>query len=257
VNRKKPGPKGYLRNPYPAEQWVSDSEGRDVFLGPTAATIATHELHVHESDLRAFFRKHNKELVAQPGERLSSAVLRITKLAADALTDTNALLWSGRGRAEEVENLDQRRPSVPWGRGGSRRHVGPEPPQKAEDKCLWLDTSRMPAVMKRYDRPSQSWLNSGEVDSSIAADKAKAVAFLFLWGQSFSSHLRTSWRALPLGLREPISRMLRGGMGRAGRSGRPAYLACATLGVLLDAAPEKIADLLNNYRRTRRHHLKG
>jgi hypothetical protein len=43
--------------------------------------------------------------------------------------------------------------------------------------------------------------------------------------------------------------MLRGDMGRAGKSGRPAYLACATLAVLLDTTPEKIADFLANYRR--------
>jgi hypothetical protein len=46
-------------------------------------------------------------------------------------------------------------------------------------------------------------------------------------------------------------RMLQDKMGRAGKSGRPAYLACATLATLLDVSPTRMSDILTNYRRRR------
>jgi hypothetical protein len=142
-----------------------------------------------------------------------------------------------------------RRASRPWGKGGTRRYVGSKPPAKAEDKCLWLDTSPTPAMLKRYDRDSKSWRDLLEVDEAIAADKITAERFVADMTRPVLWRLETSWPRVQLGLRDPVARMLRGQMGRAGKSGRPTYLACATLGALLDTTPEKIADLLSSYRR--------
>jgi hypothetical protein len=143
--------------------------------------------------------------------------------------------------------------SRPWGRGGSRRHVGPMPPAKAEHKCLWIDTSIRPARLKRYDKHSGSWRDDGQIHESIAGDQITAERWLADWVRPIPSRVETKCPRLLLGLREPVANMLRRQMGRAGKSGRPAFLACATLGVLLDTTPEKIADLLGYYRRSRRH----
>ena len=44
--------------------------------------------------------------------------------------------------------------------------------------------------------------------------------------------------------------MLANRMGQAGRNGRPAYLACATLAALLKVDTKHVVELLANYRRT-------
>lgn len=50
-------------------------------------------------------------------------------------------------------------------------------------------------------------------------------------------------------LHSDITSMLKNRVGRAGKSGRPAYLACATLAALLKVDTMKVVDLLANYRR--------
>jgi hypothetical protein len=60
--------------------------------------------------------------------------------------------------------------------------------------------------------------------------------------------IRWPHRALPL--RDDIKSMLANRTGRAGKSGRPAFLACAALAALLEVDTIKVVDLLANYRRT-------
>ncbi len=91
-----------------------------------------------------------------------------------------------------------------------------------------------------------------EVDASIAANKFVAEKFVADMTRAIGSSLSTSWPGIMLRLREHVARMLRGETGRAGKSGRPAYLAYATLGALLDTTPEKIGDFLHNHRYGRR-----
>jgi hypothetical protein len=248
MGSKKPGPKRLLKNPRPVERWMTDANGCDVCIG-TTDKVGPSELDFAEGVLRAYFRHHREELVPRPREALHAARWRITRLATNALSDTNAVRWSGY-QHEKVVDLHPKRLSRPWGRGGSRRHVGPKPPPKAENKCLWLDTSKTPAVLKIYDRKAQSWRSICEVDQSIAKNKFEAEKFV----ADMTRHpnpwqLRTSWPRVMVGLRGHVTNMLGRNMGRAGKSGRPAYLACATLGVLLDNTPERIADFLANYRR--------
>jgi hypothetical protein len=248
MGRKKPGPKGLLTNPRPVEMFSFDGT-REVLVG-TTNPVGPAELDPAERHLRSFFKKHSEQLVAGRRERFDAAVSRIIRLAEAALSDAG-IWWSGYEREWTVDNpaFLQKRASRPWGRGGGRRHIGPKPPVKVEHKCLWLDTSAKPSLLKRYDRHSHSWQLVCEVDASIAGSEAKAGKFLVDMTRPTSWLRDTRWPAVKLGLRTYVSRMLRGQMGRAGKSGRPAFLACAILGVLLDITPEKVADLLSNYRR--------
>jgi hypothetical protein len=254
--RKKPGPKGLLKNPRPVE-WTDD-EGQPI---PGPIEVAGHELDNAERQIRKYFREHRGQLVVQAGEASASAVSRLTKLAAEALTETQAAWWSGYAVDHVLDNPAAFRSwnssilipvSRPWGRGGRRRHVGPVPPAKVEHKCLWIDTSSRPARLKRYDKHSRSWQVDMELHDSIAGDKITAEKWLANWTRPKSWHLGTKWPRLLLGLREPVMRMLQDKMGRAGKSGRrPAYLACATLATLLDVSPTRMSDILTNYRRRR------
>ncbi len=244
--RKKRGPKGTLKNPRPVE--VSADEGGSGVQSIKTDEISALDLDCDERGLRAYFLEHRAELVARPRESAGAAALRIARLAVDALS-VAGVWWSGYEKFVDVPESFRRRLSRPWGRGGTRRHVGPVPPPKFEDKCLWLDTSRAPALLKQYDRPSQSWRSLGNVGGSIASDRVSAEKFVADMTREPLVTFRTSWPGSMLNLRPSVTRMLTGKMGRAGKSGRPAYLACATLAALLDTTPEKIADFLNNHRR--------
>jgi hypothetical protein len=238
--RKKPGPKGTLKNPRPV----------DINDGPPIETVEIDaaQLDSDEHDLRDYLLEHRRELLAGPREPQHEAIPRITRLALDALTEVG-IWWSGDQKFLDDPASPTRRLSRPWGRGGTRRHVGPTPPAKFEDRCLWLDTSGKQATLKQYHRASKSWATLGEVDDSITADAVSAERFVADMTREPFVTFRSAWPRLSPKLRASVTRMLTGRMGRAGRSGRPAYLACATLAALLDTTPKRIMDLLANYRR--------
>ena len=265
MGRKKPGPKARLKNPRPVEFWGTDEDSGKEVLIDTTDEVSASLLDDAEQMLRKYFKMRGKELLRRPSEPLEDAVRRITGIVVGrvpgqaprqrhnpeggALFQTGAAWWSGYVR----DGFQLSRPSRPWGRGGRRRWVGQRPPRKAEDKCYWLDTSATPALLKQYDRRSRSWHSLFEVDQSIAGNNANGLRFLESMSQR--TILRVLWpepgRALP----PYVKAMLEGAMGRAGKSGRPAYLACATLATLLDLSPEqpvtpeKIFDRLASYRR--------
>jgi hypothetical protein len=248
--RAKPGPKGWLKNPRPIDEGKTE---------PGPPEISAAQLDDAERALRRYLRERRGQLVAGVEEPVSAAVFRISKLAAEALSETGVAWWSGYAVERLVPNPAAFRSwnpeilipvSLPWGRGGRRRHVGPEPPVKAEHECLWLDTSAQPAMIKEYNKHAQSWRDFMEVGESIAGDKIKAGTWLVLLHRRTPVRLETSWPRVLRELRQPITNMLQGKTGRTGKSGRPAFLAYATLGALLDTTPETIADLLGNYRRS-------
>ena len=103
MSGKKRGPKGVLKNPRPVEQRGTGDDGSDVCVG-TTDEIGPGELDWAERTLRAYFRKRSKELVARQGEALQAAVGRITRLATDALSETNAVWWSGYQIERTVDN---------------------------------------------------------------------------------------------------------------------------------------------------------
>lgn len=39
-------------------------------------------------------------------------------------------------------------------------HIGPTPPDDPKDKKLWLDTSTVPNVMKRWDAATEQWIKA-------------------------------------------------------------------------------------------------
>src|SRR5262245_32093821 len=91
--RRKPGPKGVLKNPRPVDYSVIDDEGRE-FVS-TTDEVGPHQLGPTESDLRAYFRERCRELVVEPGEALGRAKTRICKLAVAALSQSESRWWSG------------------------------------------------------------------------------------------------------------------------------------------------------------------
>jgi hypothetical protein len=245
-------------------------------IGREGTEVAAHELDDAEQRLRAYFLKRRDELSPRPREATTAALSRITRIATDAPSATNAAWWSAYAIERELLNPAAFRPprrqrkslptsmlsrpwnppelrkvSRPWGRSGRRRHVGPEPPTKVEHKCLWIDTSSRPARLKRYDKHSRSWRVDMEIHDSIAGDKITAEKWLTDWARPVASEiiLHVAWPQIGRLLPVHVTTMLRGG--RPVKSGRPAYLACATLAALLDVSPTKVADLLANYRRRR------
>lgn len=257
----------------------------------TTDKVAPADVDYSERALRDYLSKRRTELQEQRGETVGNAVWRIRRLTSKALSETNAVWWSGYEKQRGVENpgafappkrksklhpslirkpsgrrwLDRhllespwnppslRKSSRPWGRGGARRHVGPTPPPKAEHKCQWIDTSTVPALWKQYDRHTQTWTWNPAVTihQSIAGDQRKAERFLASMQLPVRRLQHTSWPVVMMAtsLRDSIARMVRGEAKLASKSGRPGYLACATLGALLDKTPEQIADFLTNYRR--------
>jgi len=70
-----------------------------------------------------------------------------------------------------------------------------------------------------------------------------------IWTLLSDVELRVRWPRL-IALHEDIEIMLASRMSQAGRNGRPAYLACATLAALLKVDTKHVVELLANYRRT-------
>jgi hypothetical protein len=116
-----------------------------------------------------------------------------------------------------------------------------------EHKCLWADTSSQPAQIKLYDKHSRSWRVLMWMEPDVS--KADAERWLTDLTRPRETLLHVAWPQIGRALPAHVTTMLRGG--RPVKSGRPAYLACATLAALLDVSPTKVADLLANYRRRR------
>jgi hypothetical protein len=107
--------------------------------------------------------------------------------------------------------------------------------------------------VKRYDRHSKLWRQLETIaDPAVTANTGAAYRYITDWHGRHGQTADESWPALHRLLREPVVRLLKGDMGRAGKDGRPAYLAYAILAALLHMTPEKIRDFLGNYRHPRR-----
>ena len=241
--RRKPEPRAFLCNPRPIDVGDGDKAHK-------TSRIAASDLDDDESTLRRYLRTRQNELVAQPRESEPVAVSRIIQLAVDGLIATGAAWWSGY---RCVKPHPPRRLSRLWGRGGRRRYVAATPPRKAEHKCIWLDTSQMPARIKQWDRPTQSWkLQELIHDPIVTTNKRDAYKYITTWYGRRERGADESWPALRRLLRRSVLRMLRNEMGRAGKDGRTAFLACATIASLLDVTPERVRDFLGNHRYPRR-----
>lgn len=63
MGRKKPGPKGLLKNPRPVS--LDDDKGKVVLV---TDEIGSRDLDDAERDLRSYFGECRKQLVVRPGE---------------------------------------------------------------------------------------------------------------------------------------------------------------------------------------------
>jgi hypothetical protein len=231
--RRKPGPKGRIRNPAP----VRDSDGE-----PLGEWLDGDDLDTTEVALRTRFVAERLKLSARVGEPPDFAVNRIVALVKNVLAEGEAPWWSGRGHVTIDDPMP--RPSR-GGTGWTSHGVGPKPLRRPVDGCLWVDTSRTPAMVRRWDGRTKAWRAQRTLPHGMSPDDFIDFATRPMAG------LHTRWMMKPR-FYDWVGRMVTSQMERAGRSGRPAYLAYATLADLLDSTPEKIADFLNHFRRSRR-----
>jgi hypothetical protein len=250
ASRRRPGPTPGLANPHPIGDGIDE---------PKINWIAPGILDDSERRLRRYFRERRGDLVPRPRESADRAVQRISDLARKGLEETGAAWWSGL----EGDFLEEVRwkTSPPWLWAESAKkylrfwaapQVGPTPPTKRAAHGLpWLDTSTTPNIMRYWDRPTKTWAPMLAVSEEFARH-----GDILRWGWEMTQPadwFSPSWyRVRGSRLRQAAKNLLApGGLGRAGRSGRPAYFACAVLGAILDVTPDRIIDSLNHYRRTR------
>jgi hypothetical protein len=218
-----------------------------------------------ERALRASFKARRRDLTLRPGETVGSASQRIAGLVREAMEENASHLWWTARRSEKSERVGidrqyrlAREPDGSW----TRRYVGPPPargpwryritsrPQERHDEASrsWKPIEVPVHIVEEYDADSQAW----RPWPMKVPEGVNPADFLARMVRQTPWTLKVAWREFVADLRDPISRMLCGELGRLGKSGRPAYLACATLGALLNVPPEHIHDVLNNYRHPRR-----
>ena len=148
------------------------------------------------------------------------------------------------------------KPGARGPRNGEERHyrITSRPQQRQDATGAWVPTDTLEWFIEERDADFDSWRPLLRVPAKDAAD---AEQWLVGDGRNFFGLVRpTAWRATPPhrtlhALREPVGRMLRGEMGKAGKDGRYAFLAYGLLGALLDLTPLQIRTLLDNRRRPR------
>jgi len=125
-------------------------------------------------------------------------------------------------------------------------HVGPAPPRHPRPGDLWLDTSRVPHVVRDY-RPAGDW---GIVLDHVRPGMSRRALRSVLSTLLSDVEVRVRWPRLTA-LNADVQLMLTNRMGPAGQNGRPAYLACATLAAVLEVEIQRVIDTLAHYRQTR------
>jgi hypothetical protein len=252
THKRNRGPIPGFPNPHPIGDGVDE---------PRIGWIMPAMLDDSERRLRRFFAARRKELVRNASETAESALVRISKVAREALEETGAVWWS-RLEHSEADASPRRRDIPPWLFSRDSRHLflyywaaphlGPTPPSKrAAHGSPWIDTSTIPNVLRWWDKHTKTWRDAWTVDP---AEVKTSRGSLERWAWSMtqpSFSLRLSYLGAGPWLKKAAERMLApGGLGRLGRNGRPAALACGVLGALLRVPPTLIMDSLNQYRRT-------
>jgi hypothetical protein len=216
------GPKPFIINPHPLGH--DDAE----------CYLSAAELDTSERSLRAYLTERQTQLQLRTDETLWLATGRIVKLTIEGLTKTQAAWWSSLGEWDVYNTSRTLRPP----------HVGPKPPRRPTLGGLWHDTSCLPHVVKEYT-PERTWdIVLDNLSPSMGRRAVQSLLFTLL----SDVEVRFRWPRLTA-LNEDIKIMLANRMGQAGQNGRPAYLACATLGALLNVETKHVLDQLANYRR--------
>ena len=212
-------------NPYPHVE-----EEEDPYLSAS-------DLDRSERQLRDYLLKHRRELSTQLDESLGQATGRIVKLVTEGLTKTGAAWWSA---LQDMDVSVVEPPALPTNGPWQYEHIGPKPPPRPAQGCLWRDTSCAPPPVREYT-DQRRWRVVQGMGPGL---KLRDVRSLLYAQTDFTFR----WPRLTA-LNEDIKIMLKDRMGRAGKSGRPAFLACAALSALLEVDTSKVVDLLANYRR--------
>jgi hypothetical protein len=248
LGRRRPGPVPGFDNPSPVGDGIDE---------PRIDWISPEILDDTEQRLRQYLLARRKELARRPRESFDDAAIRIATLAQRAVEETEAAWWSRRVLYDKKESLEPRRdvPSWRWNRTRNhfwaKPHVGPTPPAKRPaHNSPWLDASIEPFVLRLWNKNTKSWKALFEVSAAFARDPE--ALFEWAWQLTLPVVLpRPPWPAGRSALIPTARTLVSGKLGRAGKSGRPAFLACAILGGLLKVSPKRVADTLNHYRRTR------
>lgn len=262
--------------------WREDAES----LAPTALLPA-------ERALFKDFTANAEGLSAQAGETVDQAARRIAALVEQTLERNAGDLWWTALRTERfVGDISDARdtPSVrrrartspdhpaespvrvrlprepvgsPRAWPGRQRwkwaelHVGTTPPKRPLDRCLWLDTSGTPKLIRTYRKASKSW------DAGMAfhsrSNRSEDFALLYSLSRPMGWHLERHWQMVKI--RGPLDKSMRQMLTvptktLPGHDGRPAFLARAVLAALLGTAPEKITNFVNNHQFPRRRRKK-
>lgn len=274
MGRKKPGPKARRRNPRPladeqTEIRLSDGRWEWVRLPLTDETawITAEQVDAAEHALRQDFKARRRELTRRTDETMESATRRICRLVEDVAEENAVDLWWTGQRREHINAVpvDQlypltHEPDRTW----TCRYVGPDSPtgarrgdewhyritarvqQRKDAAGAWVPMDAPARVIERYDAAERSWTSLIVVPEGADAEQwLKSMVRPIPWT------LKSSWPGLVQTLSAPIAQMVRGEMGRAGKEGRPAFLAYVTLGALLDLSPLHVRTLLDNFRRPR------
>ena len=216
-------PPGPIPNPHPR----GDGDRRP-YLSPA-------ELDQSERTLRAYLGKRRSQLELQADESLGPATGRIVTLAMEALTRTRAAWWSGLGEWDAHTVTHSLLPP----------HIGPTPPRYPRPGDLWRDTSGQPHVVREFG-PARDW---GIVLDDVRPGMPRRALESALSTLLSDVEVRVRWPRLTA-LNADVQLMLANRMGPAGQSGRPAYLACATLAALLAVELKRVVEVLADYRKT-------
>jgi hypothetical protein len=162
--RRKRGPKGRIRNPAP----VRDRDGE-----PLGESLDGQDVDNAEQALRRYFVRERLKLWPAPHESPETAVYRIVALVKNALAEGAAPWWSDRGDITH----DRPMPAPPRSeRRWTDRHIGPKAPPRPARGCLWVDTSRAPALAKRLDRPARAWRIVATVPRGVSPEDFIALS---------------------------------------------------------------------------------
>jgi hypothetical protein len=240
--RRKPGPKAEIPNPHPA--------------GDPPENVITPDLLAYEVEqLRDCLGARRRELTPSAEESPGRAIWRISDIVEQAIDRTCVGWWSAL-QHEKVREPEATVSGLPKGvaaRYYYLRHVGPnEPTKRPQHGAVRVFHEKDRKLLKRYDKESKSWTFVCELDESTAT---------VVWIDALSQPMaKVTWwfPALRPKFEAAVRRMLTTpNLGRVGRSGRPHYLACSVLAVLLDTTPEKVHDRLHHHRRRKRRSTGG
>lgn len=105
-----------------------------------------------------------------PALMVSARIIERTISFTDPSRDAVVLGNFVRYEPSPIQIIDRlqdtiRRNAAVWEQGGEMMHKGDTPPLGAQDLDLWLDTSQIPHVLKKYDAASGQWIKASPTEA--------------------------------------------------------------------------------------------